>query len=46
MTTRRHSIEAVGGAPLGRSFRVPGGEIGAGLGVVDNGDALITPFIG
>jgi hypothetical protein len=46
MATRRHSIEAAGGAPMGRWFRASGGEIGAGVDAVDNGGALITTFIG
>jgi hypothetical protein len=45
MTTRRCSIEAVGGAPMGRWFRVRG-EIGTGMGAMDNGGALIAAFIG
>jgi hypothetical protein len=45
MTTRRRSIEAVGGAPMGRWFRVRG-EIGTGMGAMDNGGALIAAFIG
>jgi hypothetical protein len=44
--TRRCSIEAASGAPMGRWFRVRGGEIGAGVDAVDNGGALIAPFIG
>jgi hypothetical protein len=37
MVTRQRSIEAVGGAPMGRWFRARGGEIGGGVCVVDNG---------
>jgi hypothetical protein len=44
--TRRCSIEAASGAPMGRWFRARGGEIGAGVDAVDNGGALIAPFIG
>jgi hypothetical protein len=32
--------------PMGRLFWTRGGEIEAGVGVVDNGGALIVPFIG
>jgi hypothetical protein len=46
MATRRCSTEAVGGAPMGRWFRAEGEEIGAGVGAVDNGGALVAPFIG
>jgi hypothetical protein len=46
MATRWRSTEAVGGAPIGRWFRVQGGEIGAGVGALDNGGALIASFIG
>jgi hypothetical protein len=46
MATRRHSIEAVRGAPIGRWFWVRGREIGSGVGVMDNGGALVAPFIG
>jgi hypothetical protein len=44
--TRWFSIEAASGAPMGRWFRARGGEIGAGVDAVDNGGALIAPFIG
>jgi hypothetical protein len=37
MSTRRRSTEATGGSPMGRWFRTRGGEIGARVGVVDNG---------
>jgi hypothetical protein len=46
MATRRRSTEATGGALMGRWFRAQGEEIGAGVGAVDNGGAIITPFIG
>jgi hypothetical protein len=46
MATRRRSTEATGGAPIGRWFRVQGGEIEAGVGAVDNEGSLIVPFIG
>jgi hypothetical protein len=46
MATRRHSIEAVGVAPMGRWFQMRGWEIGAEVGAVDNGGALIISFIG
>jgi hypothetical protein len=46
MATRRRSTEVVGGAPMERWFWARGGEIGAGVGAVDNGSALIAPFIG
>jgi hypothetical protein len=34
-----------GGAPMGRWFRLRGGEIEASVDVVDNGGALVAPFI-
>jgi hypothetical protein len=37
MLTRRCSIEAASGAPIGRWFRARGEEIGVEVGVVDNG---------
>jgi hypothetical protein len=37
MSTRRRSTEVTGGSPMGRWFRTRGGEIGARVGVVDNG---------
>jgi hypothetical protein len=46
MATRRRFIEAVGGAPMGRWFRARGGEIGVRVSAVDNGDAVLMPFIG
>jgi hypothetical protein len=46
MATRRRSIEAASGALMGRWFRVRGREIGAEVGAVDNGGALVTPFTG
>jgi hypothetical protein len=46
ITTRRHSTEAVGGAPMGRWFWEQGGEIGAGVGAMDNRGALVMTFIG
>jgi hypothetical protein len=45
MATRRRSTEVVNGAPMGRWFRARG-EIGAGVGVVENEGALVAPFIG
>jgi hypothetical protein len=42
MATRRHSTEAVSGAPMGRWFR----KIGVRVGAVDNRCALVVPFIG
>jgi hypothetical protein len=36
MLIRWCSIEATGGAPMGRWFRERGGEIGVGVGVMDN----------
>jgi hypothetical protein len=44
MATQRRSIEAVGGAMMGRWFRARGGEIRAGVDAIDNGGALVTPF--
>jgi hypothetical protein len=46
MATRWRSTEATGGALMGRWFRAQGEEIGAGVGAVDNGGALIASFIG
>jgi hypothetical protein len=46
MARRHHSTEAVGGAPMGRWFRARGEKIGAEVGVMDNGGALIVTFIG
>jgi hypothetical protein len=46
MAIRRHSTEAAGGAPMGRWFWVRGREIGAGVSVIYNGGATVTPFIG
>jgi hypothetical protein len=34
------------GSLMGRWFRARGGDIGAGVDAVDNGDSLIEPFIG
>jgi hypothetical protein len=31
---------------MGRCFRAQGGEIGAGVGSMNNGGALFMPFIG
>jgi hypothetical protein len=45
MTKRWHSTEAAGGALMAKWFRTRGGEIGAAVGAVDNGGALIAPFI-
>jgi hypothetical protein len=44
MGTRRRSIEAVDGAPMGRWFRAQGGGIGVGLGAVDNGGCSRRAF--
>jgi hypothetical protein len=46
MVTRQCSTKASSGAPMRRWFWVREGEIGAGVGAVDNGGALIAPFIG
>jgi hypothetical protein len=46
MTTRWRSTKANGGAPMGRWFWTRGGEIEAEVTAIDNGDALVTPFIG
>jgi hypothetical protein len=46
MVTQRRSTKAVSDVLMGRWFWVRGGEIGAGMGAVDNGGALVTPFIG
>jgi hypothetical protein len=40
MARRQRSTEAAGGAPMGRWFRAREGEIGAGVGAVENGGAL------
>jgi hypothetical protein len=45
MATLQHSTEAAGGAPMRRWFQERG-VIGAGVGTVDNGGALVVPFIG
>jgi hypothetical protein len=45
MAGRRRSTEAANAAPMGRWFWLRGGEIGAGVGVVENGGAL-DAFIG
>jgi hypothetical protein len=45
MATLQHSTEAAGGAPMRRWFQERG-VIGAGVGIVDNGGALVVPFIG
>jgi hypothetical protein len=45
MATRRRSTEAAGGAPMGRWFWAQE-EIGAKVGAVDNGGALVAPLIG
>jgi hypothetical protein len=45
MTIQRRSIEAAGGAPMRRWFRMRGGEIEVRMGTVDNGSALVVPFI-
>jgi hypothetical protein len=46
MATQQCSTEAVVRALIWRWLRVRGGEIGTGVGAVDNGGALIVPFIG
>jgi hypothetical protein len=46
MAIQRRSTEAVGGAPMGRWFWTQGGKIGARVGAMDNGSALVAPFIG
>jgi hypothetical protein len=46
MATQRCSTEVIDGALMGRWFRTRGGDIGAGVSAVDNGGALIAPFIG
>jgi hypothetical protein len=46
LVTRRRLIEAVGGASMGRWFLARGGQIGAGVGALDNRGALVIPFIG
>jgi hypothetical protein len=45
MATRRRSTEVAGGALIGRWFRARGGEIGVGVGAVDNGGTLVASFI-
>jgi hypothetical protein len=46
MATRRRSTEAGSGALMGRWSSARGGEIGVGVGTMDNGAALIASFIG
>jgi hypothetical protein len=46
MAIQRRSTEAVSGAPKGRWFWTQGGKIGARVGAMDNGSALVAPFIG
>jgi hypothetical protein len=46
MATRRCSTEAVDGASMGRWFWARRGEIGAGVGAMDNRGALVMTFIG
>jgi hypothetical protein len=46
MAIRWRSTETIGGAMMGRWFQARGGEIGAEVGAVDNGGALVMPFIG
>jgi hypothetical protein len=46
IATRHRLTEAVGGASMRRWFRTRVGEIGAEMDVVDNGGALVAPFIG
>jgi hypothetical protein len=46
MVTQQRSTEAVGGALMGRWFWARGWEIGAEVGAMDNGGALVVPFIG
>jgi hypothetical protein len=43
---QRCSTEATGGATMERWFRVCGGEIGTGMGAMDNGGALVVPLTG
>jgi hypothetical protein len=45
MATRRLSTEAPDGAPMEIWFWARGGEIGARVGAVDNGGAIVTLFI-
>jgi hypothetical protein len=45
MVIQRRSTEAAGGVPMGRWFRTRGGEIRVRVDTVDNGGALIMPFI-
>jgi hypothetical protein len=40
MAKQRRSTEAAGGASMGRWFQARGGEIGVGVGAVENGGAL------
>jgi hypothetical protein len=46
MVTQQRSTEAVDGALMGRWFWARGWEIGAEVGAMDNGGALVVPFIG
>jgi hypothetical protein len=46
MTTRQRSTEVAGGAQMGRWLWARGGDIGVGVGAVDNGGGLISLFIG
>jgi hypothetical protein len=46
MAIQQRSKEAAGGAPMGRWFRMRGGEIGVRVGTVDNRGALVVLFIG
>jgi hypothetical protein len=44
MVKQRCSTKAADGATMARWFRVRGGEIGTGVGAVDNGGTLVVPF--
>jgi hypothetical protein len=46
MATQQRSTEAISGALMGRWFWARGWEIGAEVGAMDNGGALVVPFIG
>jgi hypothetical protein len=44
MVKQRCSTKAAGGATMARWFRAHGGEIGTGVGAVDNGGTLVVSF--
>jgi hypothetical protein len=44
MVKQRCSTKVAGGATMARWFRARGGEIGTGVGAVDNGGTLVVPF--